>query len=206
MAAENRDFAGLVSVAVQDRGFHPPVQSENLVRHPTHHDLQIHHQYYEAPRHSTTGQYPQSVAAFAPYPENSQYTSYSYPAAMSLSYETQNFPNYPQSGLMHDPHQEQDDNNLQHHRYPSPPPPLSENPYNPQTMDAAAALGLGDIQELATKDESDAPSPGRSKPIPKPDREITKGEDGRYVCSWQGCTEEVQSFGRKCEWSKVCAF
>lgn len=51
-----------------------------------------------------------------------------------------------------------------------------------------------------TEDESDAPSPGRSKPIPKPCREVTKGVDGRYVCTWIGCTEE--SFARKCEWGK----
>jgi hypothetical protein len=56
--------------------------------------------------------------------------------------------------------------------------------------------------QLQTEEESDARSPGRSKPIPKPDREVTKGVDGRYVCTWIGCTEEVRTFARKCEWSK----
>jgi len=157
---------------------------------------------YEALRHSSTGAYQPSVAAFSPYHPNPTY--YPYTDAMSLSYETRTFPDYPQSAMMHDPHQEQEDNSIQHHRYPSPPPPLSENPYNPQTMDATTALAMEEMPELPQKEESDAPSPGRSKPIPKPDREITKGEDGRFVCNWVGCTEEVRSFNRKCEWSKVC--
>ena len=157
---------------------------------------------YEALRHGSTGAYQPSVAAFSPYHQGPHY--YPYPAAaMSLSYETRTFPDYPQSTMMHDPHQEQDDSSIQHHRYPSPPPPLSENPYNPQALDAATALALEEMPELPPKEESDAPSPGRSKPIPKPDREVTKGEDGRFVCSWTGCTEEVRSFNRKCEWSKV---
>jgi hypothetical protein len=72
-------------------------------------------------------------------------------------------------------------------------------------MDATTALAMDEMPELPQKEESDAPSPGRSKPIPKPDREITKGEDGRFVCNWAGCTEDVRSFNRKCEWSKVRA-
>jgi hypothetical protein len=79
---------------------------------------------------------------------------------------------------------------------------LSDNPYNAQPIDATSALNIDEMPELPTKEESDAPSPGRSKPIPKPDREVTKGEDGRYVCTWVGCTEEVRTFNRKCEWSK----
>jgi hypothetical protein len=159
---------------------------------------------YEALRHSSTGPYQSSIAAFSPNHQDPYF--YPYTAAMSLSYETRTFPDYPQSAMMHDPHQEQDDNSIQHHRYPSPPPPLSENPYNPQTMDAATALAMDEMPELPPKDESDAPSPGRSKPIPKPDREVTKGEDGRFVCNWAGCTEEIRSFNRKCEWSKVGTF
>jgi hypothetical protein len=73
-------------------------------------------------------------------------------------------------------------------------------------MDATTALAMEEMPELPPKDESDAPSPGRSKPIPKPDREVTKGEDGRFVCNWAGCTEEIRAFNRKCEWSKVGTF
>lgn len=102
---------------------------------------------------------------------------------------------------MHNPDDQEDLN-----RYPSPPPPMGDNPYNHQNTDPAMALNLEMHDEPLPqqKEESDAPSPGRSKPIPKPDREVTKGEDGRFVCTWPGCTEDVRSFNRKCEWSKVC--
>lgn len=139
------------------------------------------------------------AAACHPFEEASYPSSFNYPSIMSLAYENRTFSDYPQSSIMHDPN-EHEENNMQHHRYPSPPPPLSENPYNPQ-LDAA---GLEmQMPELPQKEESDAPSPGRSKAIPKPDREVTKGEDGRFVCTWAGCTEDVKSFNRKCEWSKV---
>jgi hypothetical protein len=122
---------------------------------------------------------------------------------MSLSYEGRPFPDYPQSAMMHDPNQEQEDTNNQQTRYPSPPiHVLSENSYNPN-LDAAAALGIEDLPDLHSKEESDPPSPGRSKPIPKPAREVTKGNDGRFVCNWAGCTEDTKTFNRKCEWSKV---
>lgn len=178
----------------------------SIVRHQQSDLSTVHDQTsatYEALRHSSSGSYQPSIAAFSPYHQNPHF--YPYSPAMSLSYETRTFHDYPQSAMMHDPHQEQDDNSIQHQRYPSPPPPLSENPYNPQTLDAATALVMDEMQELPQKEESDAPSPGRSKPIPKPDREVTKGEDGRFVCSWAGCTEEIRSFNRKCEWSKVGA-
>jgi len=120
---------------------------------------------------------------------------------MSRSYETRKFLDYPNSTIMHDPHQQEEDNNIYHNRYPSPPPPLSDNSYN-QLIDIISVLNIDEIAKLQTKEESDAPSPGRSKPIPKPDREVTKGDDGRYVCTWVGCIEEVRTFNRKCEWSK----
>lgn len=166
--------------------------------------------YYESSRHSSREHYLRSVTASSTSTSTSTFDtsnfSYYNPDAMSLSYESRTFPDYPQSAMMHDPHQEQDDNSMQHHRYPSPPPPLNENPYNPQSMDATGGLTLDEMPELPTsKEEEDAPSPGRSKPIPKPDREVTKGDDGRFVCAWVGCTEDVRSFNRKCEWSKVRA-
>jgi hypothetical protein len=95
----------------------------------------------------------------------------------------------------HDPQQDQP-------RYPTPPPPLSENPYNAP----GATGGTPDSRmemPMEQKSESDAPSPGRSKPVPKPDREVTKDANGRFYCSWAGCTEDVKDFGRKCEWRYV---
>jgi hypothetical protein len=84
-------------------------------------------------------------------------------------------------------------------RYPTPPLPPSDNPYNAQPGVEEAPEGRMDMP-MEPKSESDAPSPGRSKPIPKPDREVTKDANGRFYCSWPGCTEEVKDFGRKCEW------
>jgi len=52
------------------------------------------------------------------------------------------------------------------------------------------------------------PSPGagspssinRVKAVAKPDREVTKGPDGRFHCAMPDCKEEIRSFSRKCEW------
>lgn len=184
---------------------------QGLTNHHQNHQHQQGH-YYEASRHSSKApsQYQRSPAntSLTPLSASTSNTYFNYSSAvdtMSLSYENRAFPNYP--SMMQEHPQEQDDNDVQHHRYPSPPPPLSENPYHPQNLDPTAPINM-DIPELPQKDESDAPSPGRSRPIPKPDREVTKGEDGRFICTWTGCTEEVKSFNRKCEWSKVsgCAF
>ncbi|KAK3684736.1 hypothetical protein B0T22DRAFT_481772 [Podospora appendiculata] len=62
-------------------------------------------------------------------------------------------------------------------------------------------LNLG-APSPAKEDSPTASTPQRIKAIPKPDREITKNAEGKYVCSWQGCTEDVREFGRKCEWNK----
>ena len=51
------------------------------------------------------------------------------------------------------------------------------------------------------KEESPtATTPQRVKSIPKPDRTVVKNAEGKYVCSWPGCTEDTREFGRKCEW------
>lgn len=116
---------------------------------------------------------------------------------MSLSYESRSFmpeSNYPM-GMEHQAQEEM------HTRYPSPPPPLSENPYNAPNLESPVDDAMENLPNLPSH-ESDAPSPGRSKPIPKPAREVTKGDNGRYFCSWVGCTEEIRDFARKCEWSK----
>lgn len=88
-------------------------------------------------------------------------------------------------------------------RYPSPPPGPSADPYQQQQQLHTAHL-VNELQAALEppKSESGGPdSPGRSKPVPKPDRPITKDQNGRYVCDWVGCEEHVKDFGRKCEWS-----
>ncbi|KAI6244994.1 hypothetical protein HI914_06872 [Erysiphe necator] len=132
---------------------------------------------------------------------------------MSLSYEApRTFSDYPQSAMMHDSN---DESNIHshNHRYPSPPPPINNNQFHNSGIDHNQTLGHGTsldptsalidgIAELQPKEEFDSTSPSRSKPIPKPDREVTKREDGKFVCRWPGCTEDVRVFNRKCEWSK----
>ena len=53
---------------------------------------------------------------------------------------------------------------------------------------------------LAPMDQPTPPPSARIKAIPKPDREVSKQADGRFYCSWPGCTDEKQVFARRCEW------
>jgi hypothetical protein len=166
--------------------------------HHNNHQQSLNHQhqvYYDSSRHSQDPQN-RSITAASPYlASNSSY--YSSPDAMSLSYEPRNFPDYPQSTMM--PHAEQED--IQNHRYPSPATALNENSYN-QNLDSVG-LDISDMPDMQQhKEEEEAMSPGRSKAIPKPEREVTKGEDGRFVCTWANCEEATRTFSRKCEWSK----
>jgi hypothetical protein len=166
--------------------------------------LSYHHEVvnYESLRHSDSRPYRSSE--HKPPFESLYFNFFPHPSPnMSLSYESRSFitdANYPQM-QMHDTH-DQDDFKDDHPRYPSPPIPSSEmNPYNTQGIDTNPEDAMENLQNVQALD-SDAPSPGRSKPIPKPNREVTKGDNGRFVCTWVGCTEEVRDFGRKCEWSK----
>lgn len=97
-------------------------------------------------------------------------------------------------------------------RYPSPPP--NGDPYGAPGMHAHTAQLVTELQNAmggiedhedhddGTKDGTHEPeSPGRSKPVPKPDRPITKDANGRFFCDWPHCNEPVKDFGRKCEWS-----
>lgn len=152
----------------------------------------------DVPRHPREQQNP-PFAALPPY--HAWNHIYPYHDTMSLSYESRaSFmpeSNYPQMQMLQD-HQEQEDlHQDQHPRYPSPPPPLSENPYHPPHLAATPDDGM-EVPTLPPSHESEAPtSPGRSKPIPKPDREVTKGPNGRFVCTYENCTEEIRDFGRK---------
>ncbi|KAF7946978.1 uncharacterized protein EAE97_004227 [Botrytis byssoidea] len=122
---------------------------------------------------------------------------------MSLSYESRSFmtdTQYPMQ-MAHETQEQDEFKPHDEHNYPSPPPPMSENPYTTQSMTETPDHPSLELPELP-KDEDEAPSPGRSKPVPKPDREITKDANGRFYCTWPGCTEEVKDFNRKCEWSK----
>jgi hypothetical protein len=87
------------------------------------------------------------------------------------------------------------------HRYPSPTNGQPD-PYNTQVaIDIVNEANRMEMVLAETKSESaDPTSPGRSKPILKPEREITKDASGRFYCNWPGCTDPIKEFGRKCEW------
>ena len=111
----------------------------------------------------------------------------------------------------HQQHQHHDSMPQAPPRYPSPSP--NGDPYGAPSMHAAhtaqlvtelqnAMGGIEDHEDHKEDEGTHEPeSPGRSKPVPKPDRPITKDANGRFYCDWPNCTEAVKDFGRKCEWS-----
>ncbi|KAF4429109.1 Cell wall transcription factor ACE2 [Colletotrichum fructicola] len=84
----------------------------------------------------------------------------------------------------------------------SAPPSLASLPSNlPPAM--PDPLPSNNTVVTPHKDEAEASTPSsRVKCIPKPEREVTKQADGKFYCTFPGCTEETQVFTRKCEWSK----
>lgn len=77
--------------------------------------------------------------------------------------------------------------------------------------------GLPTMKDFSSKDfelKDDSPTTSanpttpqsRVKPIPKPDRSVHKNLDGKYVCTWPNCSEEIKEFNRKCEWKYVGTF
>ncbi|KAI0972376.1 hypothetical protein F4678DRAFT_59078 [Xylaria arbuscula] len=42
----------------------------------------------------------------------------------------------------------------------------------------------------------------RMKPIPKPERQIAKNREGKFICTWHDCNAAIKEFSRKCEWNK----
>ncbi|SPQ22009.1 90e28286-d78b-413d-863d-ed1944c73796 [Thermothielavioides terrestris] len=86
--------------------------------------------------------------------------------------------------------------------FTAPPPPFDD------TSEPRLDLSAGPTTETTTataapKEDSPATTtPQRVKAIPKPDREVTRNLQGKFVCTWPGCAEEPKEFGRKCEWNK----
>lgn len=50
------------------------------------------------------------------------------------------------------------------------------------------------------KEDSPTVSNQRIKAIPKPERKVTTTVDGKFICEWPGCAEDIKIFQRKCEW------
>lgn len=181
----------------------PYVLGENLVlfkaaTSPSINTRTIHHLLPQYTPSSSNSALMPSTTAFSSYPPLDNISEMHDPRAPYMveqerAYNQMSDPNA--YDHHHDPHQDQP-------RYPTPPPPLSENPYNAQQATGETPDSRMEMP-MEQKSESDAPSPGRSKPVPKPDREVTKDANGRFYCSWAGCTEETKDFGRKCEWRYV---
>lgn len=186
----------------QESNNHPQTNQGGLYERGNHLPDEYQSNLYPSPNRNNTyfpQQYPHSQGSnFFP-----NYDSPRPNNTMSLSYESRTFmpdTQYP----MQMAHETQEQDEFKPHdepHYPSPPPPMSENPYTAQPMTETPDHTSLELPELP-KDEEEVPSPGRSKPVPKPDREITKDANGRFYCTWPGCTEETKDFNRKCEWSK----
>lgn len=54
-----------------------------------------------------------------------------------------------------------------------------------------------------TPPPSDGHLQQRIKAVPKPNRVAVKNADGKFICDYDGCEEEVREFSRKCEWRYV---
>lgn len=81
--------------------------------------------------------------------------------------------------------------------------PPNVDPTNVPVRDSSNDLLAGDdVGHDHDHDHAHAntPSGTRSKPIAKPNRAVTKNDDGLYECKWPDCKEEVKAFQRKCEW------
>ncbi|KAL2129607.1 hypothetical protein VTI74DRAFT_7541 [Chaetomium olivicolor] len=84
--------------------------------------------------------------------------------------------------------------------FTAPPPPYVDTTEPRLELPAAPAPTT---TTTASKETSpSATTPQRSKSIPKPDREVTRNLEGKFICTWPGCTEEAKEFTRRCEWSK----
>lgn len=75
------------------------------------------------------------------------------------------------------------------------PSPLRVSLPPPSLPDPATALKSDSPRE-------DSPS-ARPKGMPKPDRDVTKQDDGKFHCPLTDCKEDVRAFSRKCEWKYV---
>ncbi|KAI3326291.1 hypothetical protein HD806DRAFT_489916 [Xylariaceae sp. AK1471] len=80
---------------------------------------------------------------------------------------------------------------------PSSSPTPSTSSLAPTTPDNRPSSPLKEIRTGATKG-----SHARMKPIPKPQRQVVKNRDGKFICTWPDCSANVKEFSRKCEWSK----
>ncbi|OTA90495.1 hypothetical protein M434DRAFT_13892 [Hypoxylon sp. CO27-5] len=73
---------------------------------------------------------------------------------------------------------------------------------NSPNLGSASLLGPLTPPETLATPKTDSNRPSRAGPIPKPNRIVTKNKEGKYYCSFPGCSAKTRVFNRKCEWSK----
>lgn len=71
--------------------------------------------------------------------------------------------------------------------------------------EVSIAPPLPQLQEMVSVTKVESPrsegSPSmRPKGIPKPERDVSKQDDGKFHCPLSDCREETRVFSRKCEW------
>ncbi|KAI0206710.1 hypothetical protein F4808DRAFT_466687 [Astrocystis sublimbata] len=84
---------------------------------------------------------------------------------------------------------------------PSSSPTPSTNSLEPDTP-PGDGLAEPDIAFASVPKLHGPKGPPRMKPIPKPERQATKNDQGKFICTWKDCDAAVREFPRKCEWSK----
>ncbi|KAI1389575.1 uncharacterized protein F4822DRAFT_205314 [Hypoxylon trugodes] len=78
-------------------------------------------------------------------------------------------------------------------------------PTSPNSPDLGSPNLLGPLtppESLPSASKTAGHRSVRRRPIPKPHREVTKNREGKFCCTFPGCSEKVKTFTRKCEWSK----
>lgn len=81
--------------------------------------------------------------------------------------------------------------------FTAPPPPHFVDTAEPRLDLPAPTTSTTTVSK---ENSPTATTPQRIKAIPKPDREVTKNSEGKFICTWPGCSEEPREFTRKCEW------
>ncbi|KAH6655909.1 hypothetical protein BKA67DRAFT_675913 [Truncatella angustata] len=85
---------------------------------------------------------------------------------------------------------------------PAPPPFPSPEPHHDLHLPPLPPVPEQPTALPTPKDDLDIHTTQRSKPIPKPDRQVRKNARGKYECTWDACDEKDREFNRKCEWNK----
>ncbi|TRX97271.1 hypothetical protein FHL15_002065 [Xylaria flabelliformis] len=82
-------------------------------------------------------------------------------------------------------------------------PPSSPTPSTTSLAPTTPPDGLTSPIAFTTESKPNVPKgPPRMKPIPKPQRQVVKNSEGKFICTWHDCTAPIKEFLRKCEWSK----